>query len=72
MDGLDEFKRTCDEKHTADRGRLDKLENTVQRIFEILDKYKERPTWMVASVLVFLSTALGIVLTALLEKWGGR
>jgi len=63
MTDFTEFIRTCDEKHKADRQRLEKLENTANSIFSILDKYKSRPTWVVTSMLTFLATALGITIT---------
>lgn len=68
MSELEEMKRTCDEKHSADRGRIEKLENTVVRIFEILDKYKQRPTWLVAGIITFLASGLAITLTELIHQ----
>lgn len=67
MDELSEFKRTCDEKHLSDRGRIERLEDTVRRIFEILDKYKTRPSWLVTCIITFLTSALGITFTELLN-----
>ena len=68
MTDFDDFLRTCNEKHDADRSRLDKLENTVQRIYEILDKYKTRPTWIVSCIITFLATALGVAVTDLIHE----
>ena len=53
---------TCNEKHIADRERISKLEETVKRIFEILDKYKERPTWFVTFLITGLATGCGTML----------
>jgi hypothetical protein len=67
MAEFEDFLRTCEEKHNSDRSRLDKLENTVNRIYEILDKYKQRPSWIVADIIIFLATALGISVTELVH-----
>lgn len=58
----EEFRRTCDEKHISDRGRIERLEETTNRIFEVLDKYKERPTWIVLLIISGLGTTSGAML----------
>lgn len=62
MTDFDEFKRTCDEKHTSDRGRIEKLEETMARIFEILERIKDRPSWLVLMVISGLGTVSGAML----------
>lgn len=68
MTDLEEYRRTCDEKHISDRGRIEKLESAIPRIFEILEKYKTRPTWIQASLITFLASALGITVTELIHR----
>lgn len=68
MTDFDEFMRTCDEKHLADRTRLDKLENMAARIFEILDRYKDRPTWIILGIITFLASALGVTAAELIHR----
>jgi hypothetical protein len=66
----DEFGKICDERHLADRERISKLENIIPKIFDMLDKYKLRPSWVVAGIITFLATALGVTITELLHRMG--
>lgn len=68
MADFEEFIRTCEEKHLADRGRIKKLEETTARIFEILDKYKDRPSWIITVVITLLTGALGATVAELLHR----
>lgn len=68
MTEVQEWQRVCDEKHAADRARLDKLEAVIPKIFETLDKYKQRPSWLISGVITFLASALGIAVTQLFHS----
>ncbi len=59
---LSEFRRTCDEKHLADRGRIDSQEETIRSIFEILRKLQNRPSWAVTIVITSLTSACGMLI----------
>ena len=62
--------RTCDEKHISDRGRIKALEDTTKRIYEILDTFRGRPSWIIVGVITVLATGLGITMTELIHLWG--
>lgn len=62
MTDFEEFKRTCDEKHIADRERISKLEDTITRIFEILQQIQDRPSWFVVLIISGLGTSCGAML----------
>lgn len=66
MPDIDE--KFCNERHEAENRRITDLENTVKRIFELLDKYKDRPTWVIAGIITFLASALGVTMTELIHK----
>lgn len=68
MMNLEEFIRTCEEKHLSDRGRIKKLEDTTARIFEILDKYKDRPSWIITVVITLLTSTLGVAVAELFHR----
>ena len=60
----------CKEKHANEDRRISALEALIPKIFETLDKYKQRPTWIQTTVISILSAAAVGLLVAL-EK-GGR
>ena len=68
MPDLEEFKRLCDEKHLSDRGRITRVEVALDKIFIILDTYKDRPRWIVVAIITFLATAVGVLSTELLHN----
>ena len=52
----------CTEKHNNTDRRIQKLEEVVPRIFDLLDKYKQRPTWIVTTIISLLSaTTVGLI-----------
>ena len=60
----------CKEKHTNEDRRITALENLIPRIFETLDKYKQRPTWLVATVISVLSGSTVGLLVAIVKIGG--
>lgn len=60
----------CKLRHESDGMRIAKLEDTLPRIFKKLEEMGQRPTWIVVSIITFLATGLGIMVTVLLK--GGR
>ena len=52
----------CNEKHLNTDRRIQKVEEVIPRIFELLDKYKQRPTWIVTTIISLLSaTTVGLL-----------
>ena len=60
----------CEEKHLNEDRRIAALENLIPRIFETLDKYKQRPTWIVTTVISILSAATIGLLVAIVNAGG--
>lgn len=64
-------KALCEEKHSNEDRRITALENVIPRIFETLDKYKQRPTWITTTIISIL-TASTVGLLVALAKSGGH
>lgn len=58
---------TCRMRHEFEGERIKRLEETLPRIFEKLEKFGQRPSWIVAAVLSFLASGLGISITIILN-----
>jgi len=63
-------KDLCDEKHANEDRRISALENVIPRIFETLDKYKQRPTWVTTTIISILSASTIGLLVAIVGKIG--
>jgi hypothetical protein len=60
-------KDLCDEKHANEDRRITALENVIPRIFETLDKYKQRPTWITTTVISLLTASTVGLLVAMVK-----
>ena len=58
----------CKEKHANEDRRITALESVIPRIFETLDKYKQRPTWVTTTIISILSASTIGLLVAIIEK----
>jgi len=57
----------CKLRHESDERRIINLENILTKIFDKLDRFSQRPSWLTSGIITFLATALGIVVTVLLS-----
>ncbi len=68
---MEEFNsELCREKHLNEERRIAALENLIPKIFETLDKYKQRPSWPVVTIISFLSAATVGLLVAIVRIGG--
>jgi len=59
---------TCRIRHEFSDERIKRLEDTLPRIFDKLDKFSQRPSWIVLSIMSFLSAGIGIAITVILSS----
>lgn len=59
----------CRLRHENDALRITKLEGTLSRIFDKLEAFSQRPSWLVLSIITFLASGLGITMTLILAGW---
>lgn len=57
----------CKVRHDNEEARMDKVESTLSKIFDKLDAFSQRPSWMVLTIISFLATGLGITMTIILR-----
>jgi hypothetical protein len=62
----------CKMHREYENERIKRLEETLPRIFQKLEQFSQRPSWITASIIVFLASGLAISVTVILGRFGGK
>ncbi len=57
----------CRLRHDSEDWRLTQLELTIKKIFDKLDLFGQRPSWIELSVITFLASGLAVAITIIFQ-----